>query len=218
MEWQDDALVLGLARFSEWQQRLIVFTPERGLASGMFRFSTKQPRPIPGSEIRVTWRGRLPEQLGQFTCEPLRPLNGEVFFDKNSLEALQEILSLLRQHLAEYLPMPTLFSKTIAFLRALGREAKAPGMFVQWKMLFLAEMGFGLDLERCAVTGSTDDLIYISPRTGRAVSRGAGAAYAHRLLPFPGALRPEISLTECWQTAQQSAQTVDFFIKNHIFK
>ncbi|MFN9790560.1 MAG: DNA repair protein RecO [Holosporales bacterium] len=134
------------------------------------------------------------------------------------MEALQEILSLLRQHLAEYLPMPTLFSKTIAFLRGLGREAQAPGLFVHWKMMFLAEMGFGLDLERCAVTGTTEDLIYISPRTGRAVSASAGAAYAHRLLPFPGALRPEISLTECWQTAQQSAQTVDFFIKNHIFK
>lgn len=216
MEWQDDALVLGLASFSEWQQRLIVFTPERGLASGLFRFSSKQPRPIPGSEVRVTWRGRLAEQLGQFTCEPLRPLNGEIFFDKNALEATQEILSLLRQHLADNLPMPVLFDKTVAFLRALGRESQAPGLFLQWKMMFLAELGFGLDLERCAVTGTTENLVYISPRTGRAVSAGAGAAYAHRLLPFPEALRPTASLTHCWRAAQHSALTIDFFIKKNI--
>ena len=176
MEWQDHGIVLSVRPHGETSAIVDLFTPEHGRHLGVVRGGAGRrmtPHLQPGSEIAVTWRARLAEHMGAFRAEPLRSRAG-LMADRGALAALNAVTALLAFSLPEREPHPDLHRLTTLLLDRLAGPGW-PEDYLRWELALLEEMGFGLDLSACAVTGSTQDLAYVSPRTGRAVSRaGAG--------------------------------------------
>lgn len=192
MEWRDDAILLNVRRFGEADAILDVFARERGRASGLVRGGGSRRRAAelqPGAQLAVRWRGRLADQLGRFHVEATAMRAGRLLDDKIALAALSAVTAQLSAYFAEDDPHPALFDETADLLDALPDAVRWPALYGAWELSLLSELGFGLDLSRCAATGSPQDLIYVSPKSGRAVSRTAGAPYADKLLPLPAFLR-----------------------------
>ncbi|MGB3313088.1 MAG: DNA repair protein RecO, partial [Albidovulum sp.] len=138
----------------------------------------------PGAQLDVTWRGRLEDHLGTFAVEPLRSRTG-VLGDRLALAGLNAVCALLRFALPEREAHPEIYAATIVLLDALGQDPDWVLIYLRWELMLLEELGYGLDLSRCAVTGTRDDLAYVSPKSGRAVARDAAGEWADRLLPLP---------------------------------
>ncbi|MBM9596294.1 DNA repair protein RecO [Roseitranquillus sediminis] len=197
LEWRDRGFVLAVRRHGENAAIVELFTPAHGRHAGVVRGgSSRRLRPIlqPGAELEATWRARLDEHIGAFTVEPLRS-RADLMEDRRALAALNAVTSLLSFCLPEREPHPALHARSEALLDALA----APDWLVaylRWELHLLDETGFGLDLTRCAVTGGREDLAYVSPRSGRAVSREGAAEWADRLLPLPPCLLGQGPATE----------------------
>src|SRR5262249_40542215 len=131
----------------------------------------------PGNAVAAVWRGRLAEHLGTIACEVVRAHAAAILDDPDRLAGLTAATALIAAALPEREPHPDVFTSFAALLEALDSTHDWPGRYVCWERDLLAALGFGLDLGRCAVTGKTTDLAYVSPRTGRAVSRAAGLPY-----------------------------------------
>jgi DNA repair protein RecO (recombination protein O) len=125
--------------------------------------------------------------LGSFACEPLRAHAAGLLDRAGALAALSSACALAEAVLPEREPHPSVYEATLALLEALAGERFAEA-YVRWELALLAELGFGLDLARCAATGANDGLAFVSPRTGRAVSAAAGEPYRDRLLALPAFL------------------------------
>ena len=138
--------------------------------------------------VRARWRARVPEHLGTLTLEPIRSFGVALFERPGPLAALVSACALLEAGLAEHEPSPRVYQSGLALFAALELPVWAEA-YVRWEVGFLAALGFGLDLTACAVTGETDDLSHVSPRTGRAVSRAAAVPWGDRLLVLPRFLR-----------------------------
>ncbi len=141
----------------------------------------------PGSQLAVTWRARMDDQLGSFVVEPLHS-RASVLESHLRLAGLNAICAMLRFTLPERAAYPQLYRQTQALLQQVEVAEGWAADYLRWEMLLLEETGFGLDLSRCAVTGLRDDLAYVSPRSGRAVSRTGAGEWADKLLPLPPAL------------------------------
>jgi DNA repair protein RecO (recombination protein O) len=189
MEWSDDAIVLSVRALGETSAIVEALTCAHGRHLGVVRGGasrTKRPVLQPGNTMRVHWRARLSEHLGNFSIEPVRLRAGEMLENRVSLIGLNAFASVAAV-LPEREPHEPVFEAAEILLDAMsedGFEHWAP-LYVRWETGLLDALGFGLDLSRCAVNGTVDDLRYISPRTGRAVSGEAGAAYAERLFSLP---------------------------------
>ena len=191
MQWSDDALVLGLRRHGESGVILEALTREHGRHLGLVhggRSRRMQPVLQPGNRVRVSWRARIDEGLGAYTVEPLESVVSRLIGSSLALYGITHMASLLR-HLPERDPHPGLYEAARVLIGHLDDPVVAPVLMVHFELAFLAEIGFGLDLEACAATGGNDALIYVSPKSGRAVSASAGEPYKDRLLPLPGFLR-----------------------------
>ena len=190
MEWQDEGAVIAVRAHGESAAIIEVFTASHGRHAGVVRggASSKMAAMLqPGSQVAVSWSARLAEHLGAFTVEPLR-LRAALLSDRLALSGLNAVCALLHLALPEREAHPTLWRGTMALLDALEAGGDWPPGYLRWELALLEELGFGLDLGRCAVTGSRDDLAFVSPRTGRAVSRTGAGDWADRLLPLPGGL------------------------------
>ncbi|MDN5788721.1 DNA repair protein RecO, partial [Pseudorhodobacter sp.] len=141
----------------------------------------------PGTQLAVRWRARLEDHIGSFSVEPLLSRAG-VLGDRLALAGLTAICAMLRVALPEREAHEPLWRATMALLAALEHDPQWPSLYLRWEMTLLEELGFGLDLSRCAVTGARDDLAFVSPKTGRAVSRLGAGDWADRLLPLPACL------------------------------
>jgi DNA repair protein RecO (recombination protein O) len=137
-----------------------------------------------GNRLSVTWRARLSDHLGGFNVEMLEPHAARVLDDQVALAAIGSFTGLAK-HLPERDPHPQLYFGALEVLSTLDDAKAWPALLVRWEMLLLQELGFGLDLSECAATGTDVDLIYVSPKSGRAVSRDAGQPYCDRLLKLP---------------------------------
>jgi DNA repair protein RecO (recombination protein O) len=189
MEWRDQGAVLAVRRHGETAAIIEVFTAAHGRHAGVVRGgASRRFAPIlqPGAQLDLTWRARLDDHLGHFTVEPLRS-RSTILSDRLALAALNAVCALLIQALPERDAHPRLYHQTVALLDAL-EQGDWPLPYLRWEVRLLEEIGFGLDLSTCAVTGGTEDLAFVSPRTGRAVSRPAAGAWADRLLPLPACL------------------------------
>lgn len=167
-----------------------VLTLEHGRHLGLVRGGrSRRVRPTlqPGNLVAVTWRARLSEHLGGFNVELMEAHGARALDDPRALAAIGTLAGLVKL-LPERDPHPELFATTLHVLRSFGEPDVWPALLVLWEYLLLQELGFGLDLGACAATGTTEDLIYVSPRTARAVSRDAGEPYADRLLALPAFL------------------------------
>lgn len=190
MEWRDEGVLLSVRAHGESSAIIEVFTALHGRHAGVVRGgASRRLAPIlqPGAQLDVTWRARLDDHIGAFVVEPLRSRTG-ILADRLALGGLTSICALLQVALAEREPHSGLWASSIHLLDALQTSADWPLTYLRWEMQLLEELGFGLDLTACAVTGSREDLAYVSPKTGRAVSRGAVGEWAPRLLPLPVAL------------------------------
>ena len=192
MEWRDTGILLSSRAHGEHAAIIDVFTPERGRHAGVVRGGAgRKMAPVlqPGAQLDVAWRARLEGHLGAFTVEPVKSRAAAVMGDRTALAGLNALCGLLQFALAERDPHPDLYERTLLVFDLLGESEAWPLAYVQWELALLEELGFGLDLESCAVTGSMQELIYVSPRTGRAVSRQGAGEWADRLLALPACLR-----------------------------
>ena len=191
MLWEDEGIVLALRRHGESGAVVSVLTAAHGRHAGLVRGGAGcRARPLwqIGNRLRLTWRARLPEQLGSLTGELQEPIAAALLDRPDRLSALGAACALLEVGLPERDPHPLLYNELNALITVLLQYAEWPEHYVRFELALLAELGFGLDLTACAVTGVRTDLAYVSPRTGRAVGRAAAGAYAPRLLPLPAFL------------------------------
>jgi DNA repair protein RecO (recombination protein O) len=191
MWWQDEAVVLMARRHGESSAVVSLFTPDHGRHAGLVRGgASRRARPVfeSGNRLRVIWRARLPEQLGSFSAELQVAVAAQLLDDPDRLAGLGAACALLQATLPERDPHPLLYNGLIGLIDVLLQNSEWPETYVRFELGLLAELGFGLDLTACAVTGEHADLAYVSPRSGRAVSRAGAGIYAERLLPLPGFL------------------------------
>ena len=198
MEFQSEAIVLNVRKHGETNAIVETFTKEQGRHSGLVRGGVgRRMRPVlqPGNVIDLEWRGRLEEHLGYFTLEIVEAHAASLMDDRLSLSAINAIAALLRETLPEKQAIPALYDVTMILLQRLNDPDIWPAIYVRWEAALLQALGYGLDLSRCAGTGVNDDLIYVSPRSGRAVSAAAGEPYKDKLFPLPPFLRGEAIVT-----------------------
>ncbi len=188
MQWSESGIVLSARKHGESSAIVNLLTLSHGRHVGLVRGGTgKRLRGVlqPGNEVTATWRARLAEHLGNYTLELAAARAANLLDDGARLAALSSACAMAETVLPEREAHASVYAGFRVLLEALESESTWPAVYVHWELGLLTELGFGLDLRRCAVTGGTDDLVYVSPRTGRAVSRSAGAEYADRLLVLP---------------------------------
>ena len=187
MEWTDDGIVLGSRRHGEANAVLEIMTRDHGRHLGLVRGGAgSRLRPVlqPGNVVRAVWRARLDEHLGNYTVEPLRLHAASQGGPAHVVYAVTHLSALCRL-LPERDPHPELHDRLESVLDRLDDPMAAAGLMVRFEMMMLTELGFGLDLSSCAATGTMAALDYVSPKSGRAVSRGAGEPWRDRLLRLP---------------------------------
>ena len=186
MEWREDGVLLAARRHGETATIIEVFTRDRGRHAGVVPGgASRKLAPIlqPGAGLDLVWRARLHDHIGTFRVEPLQS-RAHLIEDRLSLAALNAVAALLTFALPEREPHPALHDKTVALLDMIGEGPVWPLAYLRWEMALLDELGFGLDLGTCAATGATEGLLYVSPRSGRAVSRAGAGAWKDKLLPL----------------------------------
>ena len=192
MEWQAPAIVLDVRPHGEGGAIVTVLTEEHGRHAGLAKGGASRGQAAlwqPGNLIEARWVARLAEQLGSMSGEMVHPAASLAMEDPLALAALRAACAVAEGALPEREAHPRIFHGLVAFVADLlrGTDHALPAL-VQWEAELLAELGYGLDLGRCAVTGSAEDLAFVSPRSGRAVSAGAAGEWADRLLVLPAFL------------------------------
>lgn len=193
MEWSDEAIVISVRAHGESGAIVETLTRDHGRHLGLVRGGASRkvkPTLQPGNRLHLHWRARLSEHLGNFTPELAKARAGELFDSRDALLGLNAFSSVVSAAMPEREAHAPVFEAGEILLDAMTSEdfAHWSPLFVRWEMGLLDALGFGLDLSSCAATGLRDDLRYVSPRSGRAVSGEAGAAYASRLFPLPAFL------------------------------
>ncbi len=191
MQWTDEGIVIGVRRHGETSGIAELMTRAHGRHLGIVRgaFGSRlKPILQPSNSISATWRARLEDHLGTFTVEGLALRAGDFFMSAHALFGVTHISQLLRL-LPERDPHENLYAGLVMLFDHLDDPIQAASLVVRFELLLLSELGFGLDLDKCAASGATDDLIYVSPKSGRAVSRAAGEPWVAQMLRLPGFLR-----------------------------
>ncbi len=221
MEWSADALVLAVRRLGESGAVVSLLTAEHGRHAGLVPGGAArraQAMLQPGNRVHARWRARLADQLGTLACELVRPLAPRVLADRRRLAAVTAACALLETALPEREPLPSLYEALMAMLQTLeaAPEAVWPADYVRFEIALLADLGYGLDLGCCAVTGATRDLAFVSPRTGRAVSALAAKPWADRLLALPAFLVDPHGSTDARAIAAGLVLT-SHFLRRHVY-
>jgi DNA repair protein RecO (recombination protein O) len=218
MQWTDEGVVLGVKRHGETSVILELMTREHGRHLGLVRGGggTRLRGVLqPGNALGATWRARLDEHLGHYTVEALNLRAARFLSAAHAVHGVTHLAALCRL-LAEREPHAGIHATLEAILDCLDDPHLAAPMIARFELNFLAELGFGLDLSSCAATGVTEDLIYVSPRSGRAVSRIGGEAYRDRLMRLPPFLQDESAPESVRDLADAFALT-GFFLDRHAF-
>jgi DNA repair protein RecO (recombination protein O) len=191
MQWHDEAIILGSRRHGETSVILETMTRAHGRHLGLVRGGRslrRQPILQAGNSVSLVWRARLDEHLGHYTVEGTALRAARFMASPVALNGLGVVAALLRL-LPERDPHPALFEALTVMTEHLDDADLAPALLVRFELAMLGELGFGLDLTSCAATGATQQLIYVSPKSGRAVSAGAGEPYRDKLFALPPFLR-----------------------------
>jgi DNA repair protein RecO (recombination protein O) len=220
MQWIDEGIVLGVKRHGETSVIVELMTQERGRHLGLVRGGTgTRLRGIlqPGNSLRATWRARLDDHLGNYAVEGMHLRAAGFLTAAHAVHGVTHLAALCRL-LAEREPHASIYGALEMILDRLEDSVSVAPMIAQFELGFLAELGFGLDLSSCAATGAKDDLIYVSPRSGRAVSRVAGEAYRDRLMRLPDFLRSDNEPATATAADVADAFTLTgFFLDRHAF-
>lgn len=195
MDWTDQAILLSARAYGETAALALLLTRDHGRHAGLVhggQSARLRATLEPGNLVAASWRARLADQLGTWSLELERAYAAPLLDDPLRLACLASACALLDGLLADREPHPALFDATLALFNALSTEVWAE-IYVRWEIGLLEEVGFGMDLTRCAVSGreaadlfaGNDGLSHVSPRTGRAVSASAAEPYKDKLLPLP---------------------------------
>lgn len=196
MEWTGQGLVIGARRHGESSVIVEAMVTGRGRCLGLVRGgrSSRQSATLqPGNEVQLTWRARLESHLGNFSAELLHPRAAELITDRARLYACQTLCDHIRL-LPERDPHDKLLQMALEILDEQPGTVMFGALLARFELTLLEELGFGLDLSSCAVTGKTDNLTHVSPKTGRAASAEAAAPYIDRLLALPAFLLEDSTL------------------------
>jgi DNA repair protein RecO (recombination protein O) len=218
MEWTDRGLILGLKKHGETSVILELMTRAHGRHLGVVRGGrSKSMQPVlqPGNEVEVVWRARLEEHLGLYAVEAAALRTDQIMSSAQALHGVHWLGALLRL-LPERDPHPGLFERAQALIAHVSGPL-APALFVRFELAILAELGFGLDLDECAATGAREDLVYVSPKSARAVSRAAGAPWAARLLPLPGFLRQSAGAPVAREEVEDGFRLTEYFLQRDVY-
>jgi DNA repair protein RecO (recombination protein O) len=216
MHWQDRGLIIGVRKHGETSIILEVLTQAHGRHMGLVRGGRSramQPILQAGNSVDLTWRARLDEHLGTFVVEGERLRAAHLMQSALSLHGLHHLAGLLRL-LPERDPHPDLWRFAEVLADRLDDAALAPALMLRFELALLAELGFGLDLTECTLTGATEDLVYVSPKSGRAVGRTAGEPWRDRLLPLPVFLLAEQNDADADQLSDAFRLLAHFLTRN----
>ncbi len=220
MNWTDEGIVLSVRPHGETAAIVELLTRGHGRHLGLVHGGrSRRLRPVlqTGNHVDVAWKGRLPEQLGAFSLELRRGFAGEAMAtaDPARLAALSSMATLARL-LPERDPHPAIYEVSLFVLGFLDDASVWPALMVRWELALLEELGFGLDLSRCAATGSNDQLRYVSPRTGRAVSMSAGEPYKDKLLVLPPFLTGRAGAGASETDVSDGFRLTGYFLERHV--
>jgi len=217
MEWRDQGILLSVRRHGESSAIIDVFTESQGKHSGIVRGGASRkmgPMLQVGAQLDVVWRARLQDHMGSFTPELIRSRAGLVLDSRIALAGLSTVCALLGFSLGEREVYCALYRRTIATLDLLEDKDLWPLAYLRWELALLEDLGFGLDLSTCAVTGQTDNLMYVSPKSGRAVSKQGAGDWADRLLPLPEVLLQKGDASDA--EIILALQTTGHFLTHHL--
>ena len=219
MQWTDEGIVLGVKRYGEANGILDLMTREHGRHLGLVRggFGSRlKPILQPGNTLSATWRARLDEHLGNYAVEAVNLRAANFFSASHAIYGVSHLAALMRL-LPERDPHGALYAEFDAVLECLDDAAAAAPIVVRFELQVLAELGFGLDLEQCASTGTRTELVYVSPKSGRAVSRAAGEPWADKMLRLPAFIRDDTAMPAGNDVADGFALT-GFFLERHVLE
>jgi DNA repair protein RecO (recombination protein O) len=224
VEWSDIAIVLGARRHGEANAVAELMTREHGRHLGLVRGgagSRLKPVLQTGNRVSATWRARLDEHLGYYVVEAIELRAAGFLTSAHALYGLNHLAALCRllPERDPHAPVYDLLDTTIA---RLAEPVPAAALVARFELQLLAELGFGLDLDACAVTGGGADLVYVSPKSGRAVSRGAGEPWHDRLLALPAFLSDEGPAEGLDAPTAEALEAgfalTGFFLARHVFE
>ncbi len=188
MDWTDEGIIIRVRPHGETSAVIELLTPSRGRHAGLVRGGRgKRLRGVlqPGNRVRAHWRARLEEHLGYFEIEAAEPFPAELLDDRVAVSGLNAACALLSRAAPEREAHPGLFDAFVSLVSHMEQPDVWPALMVRFEAGFLAELGFGLDLHKWAATGASNHLVYVSPRSGRAVSGEAGEPYKDKMLALP---------------------------------
>jgi DNA repair protein RecO (recombination protein O) len=217
MQWTDEGIVIGVKRHGEASAILELMTREHGRHLGLVRggFGSRlKPVLQTGNSVTANWRARLDEHLGHYTVEPMRQRASDFFGAPHAIYGVTHLAAMMRL-LPERDPHAGLYSVFEEILVRLEDPVLAAPLVVRFELQILTELGFGLDLAQCVSTGTTDDLIYVSPKSGRAVSRLAGAPYADKMLHLPAFLQ-DLAIEPQGRDLADGFALTGYFLERHV--
>jgi len=220
MEWSDSGIVLSARRHGETSSLVMLFTTAHGRHAGLVRGGQgRRARGLyqAGNVVSTVWRARLEEHLGNYRCELIHARIAGLLDDALRLAALSSACAVIEAALPERHPYPSLFGEFSGLCEAIESAADWGATYARFELALLAELGFGLDLTACAVTGEIDDLQYVSPRSGRAVSAAAGEIWRDKLLPLPAFLWREDGIAPTAEDLRAALNLTGRFLAGHIF-
>lgn len=219
MEWRDSGIVLGARRHGENAVVLEVMTRAHGRHLGVVRNGrsrTMQPVLQPGNHVDALWRARLEEHLGEWKVEPVDLRAATYMHSAVALYGLNHLAALTRL-LPERDPHPAIFEALAVIGENLTEAPLAAPLLIHYEIAILAELGFGLDLSECAATGTQEELVYVSPKSGRAVSRVAGEPWRDRLFRLPGFLGGAMVDVPDWAEIEAGFALTAYFMERHVY-
>ena len=220
MDWTDEGIIIGTRRHGETSLIVELMTVGHGRHLGLVRGGrSRSQRPVlqTGNSVIATWRARLDEHLGNYAIEPATFRAARLMESPAGLYGLQALAGLVRL-LPERDPHPQIYAALLAMVDLLDDPVLAGALIVRFELRMLEELGFGLDLERCVATGTNDDLAYVSPKSGRAVSRSAGDPYRDRMLRLPAFLLAAPGVRPDVDDLLAAFRLSGFFLARHVYE
>jgi len=220
LRWQEEGLLLDVRRYGETSALIDVFTMSLGRRMGLLKgaFNKKNKSVIqPGNQLFLTWNSKVEEGLGTFNVELIKS-RYHIISQKNvDLELFNLICFLCSTFLPERISFDELYHQTILYIERECNAKEKLGKYIQWELQLLKSLGFGLDLGKCVVSGSKDDLKFVSPRSGCAVSGKSGIGWEKKLLILPGFLNRSSSMKIFTKTDLENGfKLTEYFIKKNL--
>jgi DNA repair protein RecO (recombination protein O) len=216
MQWSSEAIILKHEAFSDDKLLCWLFSSTHGVYKGLLSLNKKTRNHIQiGNIVQATWQARLEEHLGTYYCELIKPLSMAILQDKLKLNSVLSLCSLLSSCLPSRVLEAAIYDKTISYLLTLKEHSNWLEDYVYLELFVLQELGYGLSLDNCAVTGEKDNLYYVSPKTGRSVSKASGEAFHDKLLILPQFIinNSELSM----QDIANGLKLTGYFIEKHLY-